>query len=81
MDWTGPDTTGRYVMTFEGRTFTAYPTPGRSRGWTLEVDGVPDDGLTACSPRVGRGFASAQPLLEIVARAHVFGPARDRTTP
>lgn len=81
MDWTGPDAEGRYRARYAGRALTAYRTPGRSRGWTLEIDGEPDEGLTACSPRIGRGFAAARPLLELVARARVEGPRPGRSTP
>lgn len=75
MEWTSPDVNGHRRAMFEGMEVVVYRTPGRRRGWTVEVGGEPDEGLTGCSPRVGRSWESARGLVEAAVRARVRRPA------
>ena len=64
-----------YVTTYKGRPVMAYRTPGRRRGWTVEVDGVADLGLAACSTRLPACWtASVQRVVERVVRGRIDGP-------
>ena len=63
----------RWACTFEGHAVAVYPTPNRERGWTLEIDGVPDLGLTGCSPRAGGGFSVWRQVMEKKTRHAVWG--------
>lgn len=77
MDWTRDGAV--YRATLDGHELAAYRTPGRARGWTLEVDGVPDEGLTGCCRRAPSTWPRVRSLVERVARARVRGPEEGRS--
>lgn len=79
MEWVGSERVGRWTTTWEGRVLVAYRTPGRTRGWTLEIDGVPDEGLTGCCPRGPSSFRGVRAMLESVARCRILGAGLGRS--